>query len=472
MKFHFHHHHHRGGSLGSGSGAVILPSMADHPSALLVVDAHRPGGHADDFRIVDLPHSRQCALDQLDASNHEGEKVRSSPSQGYHGRSLSTGNIVSISSGHFQEEQPLASSGSDGSSTKADPNDTPVAASKRALHLEQHESECPISNPDPHSRPRARQFFRMGRHRYRANEKIEKVRGAGELKSLDASSGSGTGSISSEDEEDGRHPTIRKSGMAKFRNMRRAQSLPLMEKTRPPASTPITASKKTAEAPPVHPCTHRRSVTFSQVQIREYSTILGDHPCCPSGPPISLGWTCEREHTHTFETFEKERQECRVKCKDDMRLAGEVRRDILRSLVVTSPIQSPTNSACEGSDNDENNEHCCAVYSQRDLRRAERKLTRERSTNSRASRRTNRKFFRPLTQEEKGIASSLVEPAIGDVDGVNANNGVTAVQDQVEVGCASPMVDSEGAASNEEMNRMDISPIKKLPLAVQENVLE
>ena len=31
---------------------------------------------------------------------------------------------------------------------------------------------------------------------------------------------------------------------------------------------------------------HERHVTFTSVQIREYSTILGDHPCCPSGPPF------------------------------------------------------------------------------------------------------------------------------------------------------------------------------------------
>ena len=33
-----------------------------------------------------------------------------------------------------------------------------------------------------------------------------------------------------------------------------------------------------------------RSVSFADVNIREYERILGDNPSCTSGPPISLGW--------------------------------------------------------------------------------------------------------------------------------------------------------------------------------------
>ena len=78
----------------------------------------------------------------------------------------------------------------------------------------------------------------------------------------------------------------------------------------------------------------RRHVTFTSVRIREYSTILGDHPCCPSGPPLSLGWTMEREIHAEFEAYENERMPRRVRSKQELRLDGEERRVILSSLVV------------------------------------------------------------------------------------------------------------------------------------------
>uniref|UniRef100_A0A7S4RZQ0 Uncharacterized protein n=1 Tax=Ditylum brightwellii TaxID=49249 RepID=A0A7S4RZQ0_9STRA len=34
----------------------------------------------------------------------------------------------------------------------------------------------------------------------------------------------------------------------------------------------------------------RRHVTFDSVIIRDYGMILGDHPCCSYGPPVTLDW--------------------------------------------------------------------------------------------------------------------------------------------------------------------------------------
>ena len=34
----------------------------------------------------------------------------------------------------------------------------------------------------------------------------------------------------------------------------------------------------------------KKSVSFSNIHVREHSRIIGDNPSCRSGPPISLGW--------------------------------------------------------------------------------------------------------------------------------------------------------------------------------------
>lgn len=34
----------------------------------------------------------------------------------------------------------------------------------------------------------------------------------------------------------------------------------------------------------------KRSVQFSTIEVRDYDMILGDHPCCSYGPPITIDW--------------------------------------------------------------------------------------------------------------------------------------------------------------------------------------
>jgi hypothetical protein len=34
----------------------------------------------------------------------------------------------------------------------------------------------------------------------------------------------------------------------------------------------------------------RRQVAFSHVEVRQYEQVVGDHPCCRTGCPLTLGW--------------------------------------------------------------------------------------------------------------------------------------------------------------------------------------
>ena len=456
MKFHFrsHDHHHHGG------GGVVVPT--DHPSALIVIDAHGGRGCGGDFRCAE--YGGEHGVYALDASRHHGECIHqpSSPAESRHFASLHE--EPGDNSPSLSDDSGIVGSG--GSLANG-----PI--SKRALHLEHHESECPVANPDPHSRPRSRQYFRLGRHRSKG------------IDGDDVSPCCPT-SDSSDDESHSERTTKRTTarrlrgnfGLRKPK-LRRALSLPIQ----PPVTAvkPLTATidclsieatcsaaagdatssndavasgsddRLSLSEPPLRH--HRRHVTFNSVQIREYSTILGDHRYCPSGPPLSLGWDLERENSMEFETYEKEREPIRVKCREDMRMGGEERRGILRSLMVTT-TSSPGASGDEASRSDNDDDHhdngtekttSCCVYSSKELCRAERRLTRERAGNSRTHRRINRGFFRPLTPEECESGADVVATTGGNDSG----------REVKEVGPASPMKEEV-----ESSTAMDISPIK------------
>jgi len=49
------------------------------------------------------------------------------------------------------------------------------------------------------------------------------------------------------------------------------------------------------------------SVSFSNLQIREYDLTLGDHPSCSYGPPVSLGWDYRDAAVVPLEKYEKAR---------------------------------------------------------------------------------------------------------------------------------------------------------------------
>ena len=61
---------------------------------------------------------------------------------------------------------------------------------------------------------------------------------------------------------------------------------------------------------------------------------VGDHRCCPSGPPLSLRWTMVGKFHTKFETYQTKREPQRVRSKEELGLDGEARRGILRNSVV------------------------------------------------------------------------------------------------------------------------------------------
>jgi len=104
----------------------------------------------------------------------------------------------------------------------------------------------------------------------------------------------------------------------------------------------------------------RRSVSFDALHIRVYGLILGDHPCCTAGPPLSLGWDVVSNHRISVDEYEAGRK--RRRSRTQMRLRVDERRHLLKG------------------------------ESAVDLRRAERKAQRERNSGTRNA----RAFFSPI----------------------------------------------------------------------------
>ena len=90
----------------------------------------------------------------------------------------------------------------------------------------------------------------------------------------------------------------------------------------------------------------KKHVSFTSLSIREYSQVLGDHPCCMSGPPLCLSWDYTEVTQVSLEDYEASRP--RRRSLQAMRLSRDERCEILSD------------------------------YSYGDVRRVQRKLSRQR----------------------------------------------------------------------------------------------
>lgn len=71
-----------------------------------------------------------------------------------------------------------------------------------------------------------------------------------------------------------------------------------------------------------------KRVMFSNVEIRSYPIVLGDHPGCSSGPPISLDWKHASSVKASVDAYEKLRPKRRI--INQLIVPSEYRKKMLR----------------------------------------------------------------------------------------------------------------------------------------------
>ena len=73
-----------------------------------------------------------------------------------------------------------------------------------------------------------------------------------------------------------------------------------------------------------------KSVRFGQCNVRRYTQVMGDHPCCSMGCPLELGWAYTPAESLDIDAYECQLQhDHHLSRGEDLRLTYEERRTIL-----------------------------------------------------------------------------------------------------------------------------------------------
>jgi hypothetical protein len=105
-----------------------------------------------------------------------------------------------------------------------------------------------------------------------------------------------------------------------------------------------------------------KRVSFTDIKIRSHNIVIGDHPCCTMGFPLSLGWEYTDADSLSLDKYEAKRSPRRT--RRELRTSCEERR-----LVVSDDLSAD------------------------EIRSAQRKLHRERTSSARLCERMSDSFF-------------------------------------------------------------------------------
>jgi hypothetical protein len=84
-------------------------------------------------------------------------------------------------------------------------------------------------------------------------------------------------------------------------------------------------NKKSLAAQPLN----QRTVSFSQLEIKEFKMSLGDHPCSSTGPPVMLDWESRPTLERVVSLDEYERLRSPRRARNKLRLSYRERKSVL-----------------------------------------------------------------------------------------------------------------------------------------------
>lgn len=108
----------------------------------------------------------------------------------------------------------------------------------------------------------------------------------------------------------------------------------------------------------------RKSVAFGDVRTRRYNVVMGDHPCCTTGCPLSLGWEHSPASIVSVDDYEASRSPRRT--RDDLRTTWDERRTMLCDVSDGEVRSQARKLHRERSCQRKNQTRACAAFFQRE----------------------------------------------------------------------------------------------------------
>jgi hypothetical protein len=84
-----------------------------------------------------------------------------------------------------------------------------------------------------------------------------------------------------------------------------------------------------------------RTVTFGDCHVRSYAQVLGDHPYCSMGCPLSLGWDYQQEPPSSIDAHNLPHAE-----NQDLRLTWQERKAILETSTGELELRKASRKTC------------------------------------------------------------------------------------------------------------------------------
>ena len=111
--------------------------------------------------------------------------------------------------------------------------------------------------------------------------------------------------------------------------------------------------------------TTKKSVAFGDVRTRSYNVVMGDHPCCTMGCALSLGWEHSQAPIVSVDEYEATRSPRRT--RDSLRTTWDERRTMLADVSDGEVKRAARKLHRERSCQRKNRTRTCAAFFQQEL---------------------------------------------------------------------------------------------------------